>query len=472
MARRLDQPPYKSKRENAGEDHMNPVVPAEIAEEVPREAKYAHQFSLYNALNFQITLGAPMIIYAKSLGASSTTIGIVAALAPLLTVLQLPTAYFIPRIGYKRFVLLGWFSRTLVGFGLALVPMASFLDQTTKTSLMLMFLFVFNVLRGVSTGAWLPWLTSLVPERARGEFLRRDQLHVQLGGMLAMAVSIALLWGNAQPWQFMLLFFLSACAGTLSLYFIRRIPDVEVGEQFRSSSQPVPWMDILKYPPFRKLLGFNVVYNWVVGGIGAFVIGFLRIKAGFSDSEILACALMAFFGAFASLPLFGALLERTGCKPILRIAVASYFWAVICWLLVSSKLLETDPIVIGLVYFVMGVAGGLFSIANTRIAMDTMPLMGRNHFFSLFTVFTSLSLGLAPICWGIFLDLVGNAESKVGPFEVNRFSLYFSLLIIFVAITFVLVQPLVEKKGLPISLALRDTVIYGRLRLLARFLYR
>lgn len=451
---------------------MNRTAPPEISQRAPGEAKYAHQFSLYNAINFQITLGAPMIIYAKSLGASSTTIGIVAALAPLLTVLQLPTAYFIPRIGYKRFVLLGWFSRTLVGFGLALVPVVSFFDQTTKTSLMLMCLFVFNVLRGVSTGAWLPWLTSLVPEKVRGEFLQRDQLHVQLGGVLAMAISIAMLWGNARPWQFMILFFLSACAGTLSLSFIRRIPDVEVGEQFRSSSQPVPWMEILKYPPFRKLLGFNVVYNWVVGGIGAFVIGFLRIKAGFSDSEILACALMAFLGAFASLPLFGALLERTGCKPILRIAVVSYLWAVVCWLLVSSKLLETSPIVIGLVYFVMGVAGGLFSIANTRIAMDTMPLMGRNHFFSLFTVFTSISLGLAPICWGIFLDLIGNAESRVGFFEVNRFSLYFSLLIVLVAITFVLVQPLVEKKGQPISLALRDTVIYGRLRLFARFFYR
>jgi len=440
--------------------------------EAPREARYAHQFSFYNAINFQITLGAPMIIYAKSLGASSTTVGIVAALAPLLTVLQLPTAYFIPRIGYKRFVLLGWFSRTLVGFGLALVPVASFFDQTTKTSLMLMCLFVFNVLRGVSTGAWLPWLTSLVPEKVRGEFLQRDQIHVQLGSVLAMAISIAMLWGKARPWQFMLLFFLSACAGTLSLSFIRRIPDIEVGEQFRSSSQPVPWMEMLKYQPFRRLLRFNVLYNWVVGGIGAFVIGFLRIKAGFSDSEILACALMSFLGAFASLPLFGALMQRTGCKPVLQIAVTCYLWAVVCWLFVSGKLLETDPLIIGLIYFIMGVAGGLFSIANTRLAMDTMPAMGRNHFFSIFTVFASVSLGLAPICWGIFLDLVGNAEWKIGPFEVNHYSLYFSFLVVFIAITFALIRPLVEKKGLPISLALRDTVIYGRLRLLARFLNR
>jgi hypothetical protein len=55
---------------------------------------------------------------------------------------------------------------------------------------------------------------------------------------------------------------------------------------------------------------------------------------------------------------------------------------------------------------------------------------------------------------------------------VNHYSLYFSFLVVFIAITLALIRPRVEKKGLPISLALRDTVIYGRLRLLARFLNR
>jgi hypothetical protein len=35
-----------------------------------------------------------------------------------------------------------------------------------------------------------------------------------------------------------------------------------------------------------------------------------------------------------------------------------------------------------------------------------------------------------------------------------------------------LANPLVEKKGQPFSLALRDTVIYSRLRLFSRFLNR
>jgi len=441
-------------------------------DEIAPEAKNANQFSLYNQLNFQITLGAPMILYAKSLGASSTTIGIVAALAPLLTVLQLPTAYFIPKVGYKRFVLLGWFSRTIIVFSLALLPLVSGFDPGTKTSLMLMCLFTFNVLRGISTGAWLPWLTSLIPETSRGAFLRRDQTFMQIGGVLAMALSTFVLWHDAHAGNFSFLFFLSACAATLSLFFIRRIPDVTIDDQVRSSGQPVPWLEILRHPPFTRLLTFNVVYNWVIGGLAAFAIGFLQSRAGFSDGAILAFSLLSFVGASVSVSSFGELLNQTGSKPILRIAIVCYLWAVICWVLLSSNLLSSSKSIVAIIYFVLGIAGGLFSIANTRIAMDTMPVMGRNHFFSLFTVFSSLSLGLAPIAWGIFLDLLAHFETKIGPFEINRYSLYFSLLVILVVATFVLANPLVEKKGQPFSLALRDAVIYSRLRLFTRFLNR
>jgi hypothetical protein len=46
------------------------------------------------------------------------------------------------------------------------------------------------------------------------------------------------------------------------------------------------------------------------------------------------------------------------------------------------------------------------------------------------------------------------------------------MLTVLVAVTFVLANPLVEKKGEPLSLAVRDTVIYARLRLFARLLNR
>ena len=101
-----------------------------------------------------------------------------------------------------------------------------------------------------------------------------------------------------------------------------------------------------------------------------------------------------------------------------------------------------------------------------------MPIMGRNHFFALFTVFASLSLGLSPIFWGVFLDTLGKSEFSIGFFQVNRFSIYFVLLSLLGVLTFFLAKPLVEKKGKPFDTAVRDVVIMARLKLYGRFFNR
>jgi MFS family permease len=440
--------------------------------DIPPQATNSFRFSLFNAVNFQITLGAPMVLYAKALGGSATTIGIVASLAPLMTILQLPTAYFIPKVGYKGFVLFGWSVRAVLLFMLAILPLLIFLPASVQIELMLVCLFLFNVVRGISTGAWLPWLTALVPANARGAFLRSDQFHMQCGGMLAIAIATIVLWSGGEPWQFSLLFVVSGLAGMLSLHFVRKIPDIEIGEQAKSSGQPVPWLQILKYPPFTKLLIFNVVYNWVVGGLAAFVIAFLEGRAGYTAGQVLAVSLAASVGAFATVPFFGLILERTGSKPLLRLAMSLYLVGILFWVLITSGILPAHYLLIGFNYLILGVAGGLFSIANTRIAMDTMPTMGRNHFFSLFTVFASLSLGLAPIFWGVFLDILGRKEFSIGFFQVNRYSIYFVLLSLLGIVTFFLAKPLVEEQGKPFDTAIRDVVILARLKLYGRFFNR
>jgi hypothetical protein len=78
----------------------------------PAGALNVNGFSFFNAVSFQIVLGAPVILFAKSLGASSFLLGTIAALTPLLNILQLLAARFFHRTGYKRFVLAGWGART------------------------------------------------------------------------------------------------------------------------------------------------------------------------------------------------------------------------------------------------------------------------------------------------------------------------------------------------------------------------
>src|SRR5436305_4005782 len=132
-------------------------------------------FSAFNALSFQIVLSSPMVLFARTLGASATVLGIIAGMMPLLVIFQIPAASYIPRIGFKRFVYAGWGTRVLFIFAMALVPLTGgFLDAKNRLGLTLMLLFCFNLSRGISSCAWLPWITMLVPSSLRGKYLARD----------------------------------------------------------------------------------------------------------------------------------------------------------------------------------------------------------------------------------------------------------------------------------------------------------
>jgi MFS family permease len=221
---------------------------------LPRGSFNLHWFSLFNAISFQIMMGAPIIVYAKSLGASSTILGVIAAFTPLMTVFQLPAARHLDRFGYRQFVLMGWGMRIVLIFLVAGIPLAAFLDATSKLAALLALLFFFNLLRGISSAAWMPWIAHLIPAEVRGRFLSADQFFMYFGCLLSLFASALVISGPVTRWSYALVFLISAVGGAVSLAFIRRIPEVEAGEAMRLSSQNVPWRAMLIFRLFRLLV--------------------------------------------------------------------------------------------------------------------------------------------------------------------------------------------------------------------------
>src|SRR3989454_2089858 len=278
-------------------------VQPEISADQPGKASFppgmanAFVFATFNALSFQIVLGSPMVLYARSLDASATVLGIIVGMMPLLVIFQVPAAAHIARVGYKKFVYAGWGTRVMFIFGIALVPLTgTFLSRTTQLALILFLLFGFNLSRGISSAAWLPWITTLVPVGIRGKYLAREAVSVHVASCAAMMLSAFCLGQHSQPWQFALLFGFSGVAGAISLSFLKKIPDAEPPERQVTSSQPVPWLEIARYEPFRKLLRMATAWAVAYGGLGAFTVAYLKTEAAMSESGILFVTGMAFLG--------------------------------------------------------------------------------------------------------------------------------------------------------------------------------
>lgn len=433
----------------------------------PKGAFNSHVFNLFNAIAFQVMMGAPIVLYAKSLGASSTVLGIIAAFTPLMTVMQLPAARFLDRYSYKQFVLSGWGLRTVFIFLIAAIPLAAFMDNTTKLAALLAALFVFNLLRGISSAGWMPWIAALIDEPVRGRFLARDQLFTYVGSLLSLIACAIVMQGHVDPWEFAIVFLISALGGSASLFFIRRIPDVPMSEATSLSAHPVPWIAMLRYSPFQRLLVFNLLFMVVIGSLSVFTVEYLREFRHFTDGLVLVLSAVAFVGPILSLMLTARVIDGVGSKPILRLALGGFAVVLAGWLLIAGGVLPCSMAIVAALNFLTGLCAANFNVANTRIMMATMPEVGRNHFFALFTVITSLGLGAAPVMWGVTLDAIGSYELATGWFTWRRHGIYFAVLLVIDLITLAAVSRLREGGA-----GREGNMIEGRLRRLSRIWMR
>ncbi len=448
----------------------DPAASASAKAQFPPGLHNAFLFAAFNALSFPIVIGNPMFLYAKTLGASATVLGIIAGMMPLLVMFQIPAASHVSRVGYKRFVYAGWGMRVMFIGGLAAVPLLSdVLDGTARLSLVLLLLFAFNLSRGISSCAWLPWIAALVPENVRGRYLARDAACVNLASFVAIVLAGLALGEQPAAWQFSVLFIFSAAMGGTSLVFLKRIPDVEPpAEAQRNSNEPVPWLAISQHPPFRKLLRVNIAWPLAVGGLGAFTTAWLKTQAGLSEGHVLLVSSAAFLGGLSSLWLLGPRLDRLGSRPMMMFCMAVWLVIVAGWLALAARALQpTMPALLAL-QFLMGLAAALVNMANVRLAMAIIPVMGRDHFFALYSVVGSVVMGLSPILWGVMIDALRGLDVAWHGFSVNRYSLFFAAVSLVFVVTFWLCQRLEEPKAASMEALLRDILIESPQRVWVR----
>jgi MFS family permease len=436
----------------------------------PKGLHNAFLFSGFNALSFQIVLSSPMVLYAKKLGASATVLGIIAGMMPLLVIFQIPAANHIHRVGFKRFVYAGWGTRVMFIFAMALVPLTfRFLDEQTRLALMLMLLFCFNLSRGISSCAWLPWITILIPASLRGKYLSTDAAVQNSCSFVTFLVSAAALAGDPGPWQFAGLFAFSAIMGAISLSFLKRIPDAEMPEEARGSKTRVPWLAMLRHPPFQRLLWTVFGYSIAYGGMTAFTVAFLRVEGGMAEGKILLITAISFLGGLSSLWLLGSRLDRLGSKPVLKFCFAAWFAVLFGWISLSGRVITLSLPLLIVLEFLMGLLAALVQMSNTRLAMAVIPVMGRNHFFAIYSVVNNVTLGVAPVAWGLLIDAVGARAPVWLGISWNRFTIFFAAAASAYVFTMMLARRLHEPEAASLEELLRELLIQSPQRFWVRF---
>jgi MFS family permease len=209
------------------------------------------------------------------------------------------------------------------------------------------------------------------------------------------------------------------------------------------------------------LVVFNLSFMVVIGTLGVFTVEFLQEIPGFRVDQVIQLSAVSFIGAMIFGPLVGHKIDGVGSRPVIAVALVLFASVVFCWWMLAVGLLAPGWWLVALLNFTSGTAGATFHLANTRLTMLTMPEMGRNHFFALFTVITSLGFGAAPVLWGVALDTVGTLEVVTGALTWRRHSFYFFVIFLATVGTLFLLPLLMEEKT---GSAPEPGVAYGRMK--------
>lgn len=196
------------------------------------------------------------------------------------------------------------------------------------------------------------------------------------------------------------------------------------------------------------MLRLNVAWAVAYGGLGAFTVAYLKVEAGMSDSRILIVTGLAFVGGLAGLGYFGSRTDRLGSKPVVTFCLLIWMGIILGWFLLAARVIQPTLGLVLPLEVLMGFAYALVNMNNTRLAMVLAPQMGRSHFFALFSVVANLTLGLAPVVWGLVIDAFGPRQFHLRGIELNRFSCFFFCVLLVFALALALCRRLDEPKAL------------------------
>ena len=388
-----------------------------------------HGFTILNAISFALITKTTILLYFKRLNVSVTILGIATAMEFIFHTLQIPGTRLLEKTGrYRAFVLRGWGARSLFTAGMAIVAVWPGLGESLlRANLMLFALFAFHFVRGISACAFLPWLTHLLPEKARSRYIITDRIFIQ-GSSLATMLAVAFyLSSRHEASAFAPLFIISFIFNLSTQFFIRRMPEAAVEPSFQSG-EGVPWRAIWNYAPFRKFVLLNFLVCMAFGA-DVFWIPFLKDIHHVSDSFILAISVGYGIVSIFILIALNRIVDQARHSLVFEIAILAMLFQYLGWFLITLGVLPVSWPTLALQVILSGISTSLYLPISLRILMSIIPQMGRSHFFAIFNSMFYVTMGAVPLFWGVVLDLLESWQGALGILQFSGYTLLYAVLI-------------------------------------------
>ena len=188
------------------------------------------------------------------------------------------------------------------------------------------------------------------------------------------------------------------------------------------------------------------------------MVKFLKGPGEMPDNLVLYASTFKFIGGLATLWFMHSRLDRVGSRPLMILALGLWALIIAVWVAMSGGVFDVRFDVICGLSLIMGFAFCTFNMSMTKLAMATVPELGKSHFFALYSVVGSLAVGVFPILWGILIDTLAAVDVLWLGVGWNQYSIYFTALLVVIGMVVVQVMRLEEKKAVRVNELFLDLI--------------
>ena len=362
-----------------------------------------------------VTSGAFLVAFALKLGASNLVIGLLAAIPPLMQLLQIPAIYLVEKIRIRRAISVysSVISRTL---WLVIASIPFVLPPQAAIIVLIVALAVQSAFSAVSACSWNSWMRDIVPQDQMGLFYsKRMRLSITFGILLSIAggVYIDVLKRQSpkiELYGYSLLFAIGFLVGMLGVYFMSKIPEPRMAEVKRINLLSL-FQRPFKDDNYRRLILFLSSWNFSVNLAAPFFTVYMLKTLNMSMAFIISLTVLSQIMNVLFLRICGKCSDRFSNKSVLGVCGPLFMACIIGWTFTTlpEKYAGTIPLLI-LLHLFMGISLAGVALSTGNIALKLAPKEDATAYLATNSLVTSLAAAAGPILGGIFADFFANRQ--------------------------------------------------------------
>lgn len=365
----------------------------------------------FGVIQFNIVNGIAMAGYLRSLGVSDFIFGLLFAIGPILSPLQLVASYVLERTQQRKKLFIGFgLLQRLIWLPFGLVPFFIPMEQLTLRIWMVsLFLLISAFSTPFMNVSFFSLVADLVPEHIRGRYFAVRMRIFTMAGIVGGILTAWMLDSFPAFYSYALVFTLATIAGTLDIlcFFGVKFPDMAKRSNDGEKEKFLPMLlTVLKNKPYMKFILFMTFWLFSLNISGPFILIHLREGVQLSNTLItVAIQILPNICSVIIVSRWGRTLDNHGNKAVMQVANGLLCFAPFLWLFTANNTIS--------IVFIMtiGLMQGLllpgFDLGANNIMLGHAPKVNRSMYIAMYFTCTSIvGIGLANATGGWLLDNV------------------------------------------------------------------